>query len=79
MIESVKHQNHVIRMQALCRMVGLSKSSIYARLDPGSPYYDETFPKGFKIGNSGRCRARGWYEADVVRWVNAQAGKEVMA
>lgn len=77
MIELTKERNHIIRMKALCRMVGLSKSSIYARLDPASPYYDETFPEGFKIGNTVRCRARGWYEADIENWLEAQTFRGV--
>ena len=76
MNDELNYRDRIIRIHALCWLVGLSKSSIYARIDPKSPYYDETFPVGFKIGNGGRARARGWHESDVIQWIHAQEERE---
>ena len=34
----------IIRMQELIGMIGLSKSTIYNRMDPRSKWYDKNFP-----------------------------------
>lgn len=41
-----------IRLPDVLDMVGISKSSLYSRINPASPYYDESMPKPFKLGQS---------------------------
>lgn len=38
-------QQRILRMRELTKIVGLSRSTIYEKLNPESRYYDETFPK----------------------------------
>lgn len=61
----------VVRIDGFVKMVGLSKSTIYDRLNKKSPRYDPTFPKQIKIGAS----AVGWLVDEIEAWINACAAK----
>jgi prophage regulatory protein len=50
---------------------GLSRSSIYSRLDPKSPHYDPDFPKPIKLG-SGKNPPVAWIEAEVQAWIESK-------
>lgn len=69
--------NKPIRFKQLTALVGLGKSAIYDRLDPDSPRHDPTFPKPFKLGESGRAIAFDWEE--IQRWLDAQKQQRVAA
>jgi len=55
----------ILRLPAVTRRVGLSRSSIYARLAAGD------FPKPIQLGE--RARAVGFLESEVADWLAAQA------
>lgn len=55
----------VIRMHQLVDKVGISRSSIYEKLNPKSTRYDSLFPKPIKLG----AAAVGWVEAEVDEWI----------
>lgn len=59
---------HILRKNCLLKKVGFSKSTLSNRLDPSSPYYDETFPKPFRIGLS----ILGWDESEIDSWLESQ-------
>lgn len=59
----------ILRMRQLQECLGLSRSTIYERINPGSPRYDSTFPKPIKLGGS----AVGWIEQDICRWVDSRS------
>jgi len=59
-------QTMVIRMPQLIKMLGLSRAAIYQRLQPSSPYYDETFPKRVRLGQ----KSVGWRLSDVQEYIN---------
>ena len=42
----------ILRLGQLCAQIGLSRSSIYNKITKTSRYFDETFPKPFKLGAS---------------------------
>lgn len=54
--------NRVIRIKELVTTVGLSRSTIYARIEEGK------FPKPFPLGG----RMVGWLEADIQLWIKQQ-------
>ena len=58
----------ILRKNCLLKKVGFSKSTLSNRLNPSSPYYDETFPKPFPIGLS----ILGWDESEVDTWLESQ-------
>ncbi|WP_196774787.1 helix-turn-helix transcriptional regulator [Burkholderia cepacia] len=61
----------VARLKRVCELTGLSRSSIYNRMDSRSPYYDPTFPRSFSLGATANS-AVGWNEEEIQAWVTAQ-------
>ena len=55
----------VLRLKDVQKRIGLSRSTIYDRLNPNSPRYDDSFPKPIKLGFS----AIGWIEESVDHWI----------
>lgn len=67
-----RSRGKVARLARVCELTGLSRSSIYNRMDPRSPYYDATFPRSFSLSTTGNG-AIGWNEEEVQAWVASQA------
>lgn len=61
-----KHQ--LIRLPELETLTGLSRSSIYDRLNPKSKRYDSTFPRAIKLSHSSR-----WRLSEVLNWIESKA------
>ena len=55
----------VLRMRHLREKLGISRSTIYEKLNPKSPRYDPSFPKPIKLG----ATAVGWIESEVDLWI----------
>ena len=56
------------RRPAVEEMTGLSRSTIYAKLDPRGPHHDPEFPKPVKLGR----RAVAWREIELIEWMNSR-------
>ena len=61
-------QMRVLRLKQVQDRIGLSRSTIYDRMNVESPRYDSTFPKPLKIG----CSAVGWLEESVNDWIRSR-------
>ncbi|MGP5325214.1 AlpA family phage regulatory protein [Vreelandella titanicae] len=57
----------ILRMKHMLTKLGISRSSIYEKINPKSPRYDPSFPKPIKLGPA----AIGWVEEEVDQWVRA--------
>ncbi len=68
MAQSPSNTNIFLRLPALTQKIGLSKSAIYQKNDPNSPYYDPDFPKSAKLGG----RAVAWSSAAVDAWMESK-------
>jgi len=55
----------IIRMREVLRMVGLSRSTIYNRMDKG------TFPAAVPLGEV----AVGWLRSEVEQWIAEQVSR----
>ena len=55
----------MLRIRQVMDRIGLSRSTIYDKLNVRSPRYDAFFPKPIKLGVS----AVGWVEADIENWI----------
>lgn len=64
---SIDSVGRIIRIKEFAAMIGLSRSTIYDRLNPKSPRFDSTFPRPIKLGAS----AIGWHLVDVAVWINS--------
>ena len=60
--------SRVLRLKHVQERVGLGRSTIYDRMNPKSPRYDETFPKPIKLG----IAAIGWVEAEIDAWIKSR-------
>lgn len=63
----------IIRIKHVIERIGLSRSSIYDRLNPDSPRYDASFPRPINIGIS----AVGWLEVDVDEWIKSRVAQSI--
>ena len=57
--------DRILRLPEVKASVGLSRSTIYLRIQEGS------FPKPISLG----ARAVGWLESDIENWIGERIGK----
>lgn len=75
MAEETKTAVRILRRKQLEERTGLSRSTIYARLNPKSPCYDPTFPKPIELGCGMKNPPVGWVESEVESWLAFQIEK----
>ena len=69
-IEPVASVKKIIRLKRVIELTGLSRSTIYDRINPKSKRYDTSFPKSIKLGTSHRSTgAVGWIESEIQEWI----------
>lgn len=68
MAENSSTHPRVLRLRQVQDRVGLSRSTIYDRMNSASPRYDSSFPKPMKIGLS----AIGWLESSISKWIETR-------
>ncbi len=56
------------RLPTVTQKTGVSRSDIYNKLNPKSPYYDSSFPKPIKLG----ARSIGWYAHEIQAWIESR-------
>ncbi|WP_017385201.1 helix-turn-helix transcriptional regulator [Acinetobacter baylyi] len=57
----------MITRRELEQLIGLSRSSIYDRLNPQSKRYDSSFPRPVKFGHLSR-----WHLGEVQAWIQSK-------
>ncbi|AZN35491.1 helix-turn-helix transcriptional regulator [Iodobacter ciconiae] len=62
--------NTILRLPDVLARTGLSRSSIYSKMDKHSKYYDPFFPKKIQIG----ARAIGFIESEINNWIASLVG-----
>ncbi len=61
----------VIRIREVTWLTGLSRSTIYDRINPTSCRFDPKFPRPFKLGGY-QTTAVGWSESEIYGWLKNQ-------
>lgn len=63
---TASHIQHdrALRISDLCKLLGLSRSTIYGKLNTRSSQYDDKFPKPFKIA----AKAVAWSSNEILHW-----------
>lgn len=62
---------NLLRAIQVCSKLKISRTTLYAKLDKSSKYYDPDFPKQIKLGPG----SVGWVEHQVDQWIiNKLAG-----
>ncbi|EPN3276514.1 helix-turn-helix transcriptional regulator [Escherichia coli] len=59
------HSLRILRMAELTAILGISRSSIYEKLNPKSRYYDAEFPKPVRLG----AASVGWRSTAIDEWI----------
>lgn len=55
----------MLRLRDVLKRTGLSRSTIYNKLDVASPHYDAEFPRQIRVG---RVSVR-WIESEINSWM----------
>lgn len=58
-------QDRALRIPDICKLLGLSRSTIYGKLNARSTQYDDKFPKPFKIA----AKAVAWSRNEILQWL----------
>lgn len=58
----------ILRRRDLEQRLGLSRSTLYDKINPKSPRHDASFPKPIRLGGA----AVGWLAHEVDDWLNRQ-------
>lgn len=61
----------ILRMEQLVDKLSISRSSIYAKMNPRTPQYDPTFPLPITLG----ARSKGWSEPAIEMWLISKQEK----
>ncbi len=56
----------ILRRKQVEARTGLSRSTIYDKINKRSPRYDPRFPKPIRLGDGD---AVGWIETEIVAWI----------
>lgn len=64
-----------IRLPEVLLVLGISKSTLYDRMNPKSCRYDSAVPRPFKLGNSERSPSVWWHH-DVVAYLKSHADQQ---
>ncbi len=73
-LEPLKTDRRAIRLREVLSILGISKSTLYDRLNQASPYYDARMPKPFKLGSKNIDRAPSvWWQSDVIAYLESCA------
>ena len=59
----------ILRMPELTMILGISRSSIYEKLNPRSKYYDAEFPKPVRLG----AASVGWQSVSIEAWIASRS------
>lgn len=72
MIQNHPHPNHtLIRLPALLKLVRISRSSVYLRLDPKSKYFDASFPRPIPLSSESRGGV-AWLLSEINLWIESR-------
>lgn len=68
MAEQLKAALVILRRKQVEARTGLSRTTIYDRINPKSPRYDPAFPKPISLG----AGAVGWVESELNAWIESR-------
>jgi len=64
----------IIRIKQVIAQTGLSRSTIYSRLDKKSNQYDKSFPQQIRLGGASSS-AVGWVASEISAWIESQVSR----
>ncbi|MCU4492805.1 AlpA family phage regulatory protein [Acinetobacter guillouiae] len=71
-MEQIDRNNmQIMRLSEVSKLSGLSRSTLYEKLNEKSSRYDKTFPKQLKLSRN----AVGWLEHEILEWLESKANQ----
>ncbi|KVE72462.1 helix-turn-helix transcriptional regulator [Burkholderia vietnamiensis] len=74
---AVQHKK-ILRIPDVQKKTGMSRSTIYSKLNQSSKYFDPTFPKPIRLGN-GPASSVGLIESEIDAWIEVRAAARYVA
>jgi prophage regulatory protein len=71
--ESSKSNHVILRIDEVEKRTGLSRSTIYDRLNQKSKRHDATFPKSISLGSN----SVGWMESEINAWIESRSSRAI--
>ena len=68
-MSTIEYQYQVLNITAVIGITALSRSTIYALINPKSDYYDPSFPKRVVISQ----KRIGWLAIEIHQWIEDKA------
>lgn len=68
-MSSNEYQYRIFNIKAVIEITALSRSTIYALINPKSDYYDPSFPKRVVISQ----KRIGWLAIEIHQWIEDKA------
>lgn len=68
-------QPRIIRIKTVCEKTGVSRATIWAKLNPKDRRYDESFPRPFRLSEA--AKSIGWLESEVDLWIGQRAQNRI--
>lgn len=68
MVDQLKTALTILRRRHVQARTGLSRSSIYAKLDPKSSSYDPEFPTSIRLSKT----SVGWLTSEIEAWISSR-------
>ena len=65
----------ILRLKQVSECTGLSRSTIYDKMNDASPRFDPSFPKQVKLG----LKSVGWSEAKIQEWLECRVNDQSAA
>jgi len=59
----------ILRAKQLIAVLGISRSTAYARMNPASSQFDPNFPKPIRLSSASKRGAVGWLTHDVAAYL----------
>lgn len=69
MADPKKRSYQILRRREVEKLTGLSRSTIYDKINPKAAQYDPLFPKPISLA----AKSVGWIESEVHAWVDGRA------
>ncbi len=66
--DNTENIGRIVRMKELSSLLGLSRSTIYDRINPKSRRFDPSFPRPIRLG----LASVGWSLNEVMAWIAAR-------
>lgn len=67
-MNSLVQDEKIMRRKEVESFLGLSRSWLYAAMDPNSRSYDPSFPLPIRLG----ARSIGWSRSELHRWLESR-------